>query len=205
MERASSSSTPTPRIERRIIEKNRRNLLQNLYSKLHSLLPNHASKEALPLPDQLDEAMEYIKSLKTNLEKMKEMKKSLMPPKRSHSNCITSAVQAITESPLVEVHEMGKNMDVILLTGLESYSRFCGIIHLLHEDGVEVVNSNFSIYGNSTLQVRKADNHNFEATEMSRKLKEFICGTCSSDVKQQLRLWDYEIDYDNWSWEIINS
>ncbi|KAL2483247.1 basic helix-loop-helix (bHLH) DNA-binding superfamily protein [Forsythia ovata] len=161
-------------------------------------------QEALPLPDQLDEAMEYIKSLKTKLEKMEEMKESLMPPKRSHS-CITSAVRASTESPLVEVHEMGTNMDVILLTGLENYSRFCGIIHLLHEDGVEVVNSNFSTYGNSTLQVGKADNHNFEATKMSRKLKEFICGTCSSDVEQQLHLWDYEIDYDNRSLEIINS
>ncbi|KAK9267898.1 hypothetical protein L1049_010335 [Liquidambar formosana] len=39
--------------------------------------------EATSLPDQLDEAAKYIKSLQTNLEKMKEKKDSLMGVERS--------------------------------------------------------------------------------------------------------------------------
>ncbi|KAL2547802.1 transcription factor bHLH [Forsythia ovata] len=107
----------------------------------------------MPLLDQIDEVVAYIKSLKMKLEKMKEKKESLMPRKRSHS-CITSKIQANTESPppLVEVQDMGPNMDVILVSGLDDSSKFYSILHFLHQDGIEVVNANFSLHGNSTIQ-----------------------------------------------------
>ncbi|KAL2547801.1 basic helix-loop-helix (bHLH) DNA-binding superfamily protein [Forsythia ovata] len=154
MSRLCSSSTRVPKVERKIAEKNRRDRMKILYSNLLSLLPNHGSKQAMPLLDQIDEVVAYIKSLKMKLEKMKEKKESLMQRKRSHS-CITSKIQANTKSPapLVEVQDMGPNMDVILVSGLDDSSKFYSILHFLHQDGIEVVNANFSLHGNSTIQI----------------------------------------------------
>ncbi|KAF5732561.1 Basic helix-loop-helix DNA-binding superfamily protein putative isoform 3 [Tripterygium wilfordii] len=55
MSRPSSSSSST-KIERKVIEKNRRLHMKTLFSDLNSLLPSTAtSKEALSLPDQIGE------------------------------------------------------------------------------------------------------------------------------------------------------
>lgn len=108
----------------------------------------------MPLPNQVGEVVTYIESLKMKVEKMKEKKQSLFPRKRSQS-CTTSEFQGITKSspPLVEVHDMGPNMDVILVSGLDDLSKFYSILHLLQEDGIEVANANFSVHGNSTIQI----------------------------------------------------
>ncbi|CAA3006023.1 transcription factor bHLH162-like [Olea europaea subsp. europaea] len=164
---------------------------------MHAAMPTiFVIKRAMPLPDQIDEAVAYIESLKTKVEKMKEKKESLMPRKRSHS-CITSEIQASTKSsqPLVEVHDMGPNMDVILVSGLDDLAKFYSILHLLREDGIEVLNSNFSIHGNSSFHILhdKAGKSRmgFEATTMSRRLKDLICGSTCSEVESNLDLWDY--------------
>ncbi|KAL2547798.1 uncharacterized protein Fot_09328 [Forsythia ovata] len=199
--KSSSSSTRAPRIERKIVEKNRRNQMKTLYSNLLCVLPDHASKEEKPLPDQIDEAVTYIESLKMKLEKMKEKKEFLMPRKRSHS-CITSEIQANTKfpPPLVEVQDMGPNTDVILVSGLDDLSKFYSILHLLHQDGIEVVNANFSIHGNSTIEILhdKAGKSRmgFGATTISRKLKDLMCGSTCSEVESNLDLWDSEIQSD---------
>lgn len=109
----------------------------------------------MPLPDQIDEVVTYIESLKMKLEKMKEKRVSLLPRKISNSCIITNEIQANTQSPppLVEVQDMGPNMDVILVTGLDHFSMFYNILHLLHEDSIEVVNATFSVHGNSSFQI----------------------------------------------------
>ncbi|KAL2476814.1 basic helix-loop-helix (bHLH) DNA-binding superfamily protein [Forsythia ovata] len=197
MSRLCSSSTRVPKVERKIAEKNRRDRMKILYSNLLSLLPNHGSKQAMPLLDQIDEVVAYIKSLKMKLEKMKEKKESLMPRKRSHS-CITSKIQANTKSPapLVEVQDMGPNMDVILVSGLDDSSKFYSILHFLHQDGIEVVNANFSLHGNSTIQILHdkigKSILGFGGTVMSRRLKDLICGSTCTEVESNLDLWDFQ-------------
>uniref|UniRef100_A0A803QJG2 BHLH domain-containing protein n=1 Tax=Cannabis sativa TaxID=3483 RepID=A0A803QJG2_CANSA len=52
-----SQSSSVTKIERKIVEKNRRNHMKVLFSKLNSLLPPQNSREALTLPDQVDEAI----------------------------------------------------------------------------------------------------------------------------------------------------
>ncbi|CAI9759929.1 unnamed protein product [Fraxinus pennsylvanica] len=134
------SSGRVPKIERKIAEKSRRDRMKILYTNLHCLLPNHGSKKAMSLLDQINEVVTYIESLKMKVEEMKEKKKYLLQRKRSHS-CITSEIQANTKSspPLVEIHDMGPNMDVIFVVGLDDLSKFYKILHLLHEDSIEVV------------------------------------------------------------------
>ncbi|OIS99204.1 PREDICTED: uncharacterized protein LOC109230882 [Nicotiana attenuata] len=151
-------SNSAPKLERKYVEKNRRNNMKNLYNQLYSLLPNHASKETLALPDQLDAATNYIKSLETKLEKNKTYLEKLRIScrKRPRSfNATDSEPSSSTELliPQIEFHEMSPTMFVVLITGLDNLATFYNIIWLLHEEGVEVVYSNFSLNGNSTLQI----------------------------------------------------
>ncbi|KAL2547799.1 basic helix-loop-helix (bHLH) DNA-binding superfamily protein [Forsythia ovata] len=198
--RSSSSSTRPPKIERKFIEKDRRNRMKILYRNLLSLIPDHGSKQSMPLPDQIDEAVAYIESLKMKMEKMKEKKESLMPS----NSCITSEIQANKKSPpppLVEVQDMGPNMDVILVSGLDDLSKFYSILRLLHQEGIEVANANFSIHGNSTIHILhdkvEKSRMGFGAATMSRKLKDLICGSTCSEVESNLDLWESEIQSDN--------
>ncbi|CAL5406516.1 unnamed protein product [Camellia sinensis] len=198
------TSSSTPKIERRIIEKNRRNHMKSLYSKLYSLLPNHdPSKEAVPLPDRLEEAEKYIKSLQMRLEKYKEKKETLLGRKRSHS-CITDFKQAL-KSPQIEIREMGPAVNVVLISGQEDKFIFHEIIRLIHEEGAEVVNASFSVVGNSIRHVIHAKigelAPKFEAARVSNRLREFVNGSIS-DVESQSESLEFEIQPDMWEFEI---
>ncbi|XP_073061137.1 transcription factor bHLH162-like [Primulina eburnea] len=197
-----------PKIERKVIEKNRRNLLKILYSHLFSLLPtNHTSREALPLPDQIDEAVKYIESMKSKLENMRRKKESLLRRAnlRTPELSLTSDHQP-TSTRLVEVQDMGPNMDVILASGLADYSMFLAIIHnLLHRDGVEVANANFSVHGSSTIHVHRdkiqKSNSSYGGATTSGGLKELIGGSSSSEVvESQLNVCDYGIESNLWEY-----
>ncbi|CAA3009914.1 transcription factor bHLH162-like [Olea europaea subsp. europaea] len=197
-----TSSTRVPKIERKIAEKNRRDRTKILYSNLLCLLPNHGSKKAMPLLDQIDEAITYIESLKIKVEEMKKKNKYLLQRKRSHS-CITSEIQANNTEfspPLVEIHDMGPTMDVIFVIGLDDLSKFRNILHLLHEESIEVVNANFSMHGHSTFQILYNEigksRLEFGATTMSKRLNDLICGSMCRQVESNFDIWDYEIQSD---------
>ncbi|CAL5406546.1 unnamed protein product [Camellia sinensis] len=201
---SSHYTSSTPKIERRIIEKNRRNHMKSLYSKLYSLLPNHdPSKEAVPLPDRLEEAEKYIKSLQMRLEKYKEKKETLLGRKKSHS-CITDFKQAL-KSPQIEIREMGPAVNVVLISGQENKFIFHEIIRLIHEEGAEVVNASFSVIGKSIHHVVHAKigefAPKFEAARVSNRLREFANGSIS-DVESQSESLEFGIQPNMWDFEI---
>ncbi|KAK4723580.1 hypothetical protein R3W88_026359 [Solanum pinnatisectum] len=213
MERRMKSKLPPagPKMERKYVEKNRRNYMKNLYNQLHSLLPTtHAStsKETMTVPNQIDAAVNYIENLKINLEKNKkqleELKMGLM---RAQSfNPTNDPGPTIKSTPQIEFHEMGPNMVVVLITSLNNIATINNIIRLCHEEGVEVMSTSFQLNGNSTLQIshetKKMININsrmeFKATTLYDKMKELIYGaTCSNDMEcSQIHLWDYIIEFD---------
>ncbi|GFZ05657.1 hypothetical protein Acr_17g0012290 [Actinidia rufa] len=204
MARCQSSSTP--KIERRLVEKNRRNHMKTLYSKLYFLLPNHASKEASPLPDQIDEVVNYIISLQTKLKKSKEKKETLSGTrKRSHA-CINESIPSLS-SPKIEIHEMGHALNVTLVTEHDDKFIFHEIIRLIHEEGAEVLSANFSVVGNSIFHTVHAKAGEFMPdfilTRVSNRLKEFVNGSIS-DEEGSLpeELWGFEIQPDLWDLEI---
>ncbi|XP_047261543.1 transcription factor bHLH162-like [Capsicum annuum] len=109
-----------PKLERKDVEKNRRNHMKNLYIQLHSMLPTHAStskKTTMTVPDQIDAAVNYIESLAMNLEKSKKHLEELkLGLKRAHSLNATNVPGSSTESTAkIEFHEMGPNMVVVLI------------------------------------------------------------------------------------------
>ncbi|XP_021635027.2 transcription factor bHLH162 isoform X2 [Hevea brasiliensis] len=133
------------RTYKKTIERNRRNQMKALYSKLNSLVRHQSSRESVSLPDQLDEAANYIKKLQTNLEKMKEKKDSLMGTHERPNASMSSGTAMLIRSPQIEVHEVGSALDVSLITGLDSQLMFNEAIRVLHEEGAEIVNASFAV------------------------------------------------------------
>ncbi|XP_027348195.1 transcription factor bHLH162-like [Abrus precatorius] len=199
------SQPSSTKVERRLVEKNRRNQMKILYSKLYSLLPSYNPKEALPLPDQVDEAINYIKSLEARVKMAKEKKESLQGRKRSRGDISSSAFAAagFAKSPQLEIHEMGSSLEVVLTCGLDNQFIFYEIIRMLHEEKIEVRSANSSLAGDSVLHVVHAEIPQsflqFGATKVSERLKRFVNGS-SSDVEIQPELWDFEYGTDDmWS------
>ncbi|XP_011027821.1 PREDICTED: transcription factor bHLH36-like isoform X2 [Populus euphratica] len=136
------------RTDRKLIERNRRNQMKELYSQLNSLVPHQSSREpVLSVPDQLDEAASYIKRLQTNLEKLKEKKDSLMGMEKADytSKNSGSGTTACLRSPQIKVIEMGSTLEVVLMNGLDSRFMFNEIIRVLHEEGAEIINASLSV------------------------------------------------------------
>ncbi|PHU04287.1 hypothetical protein BC332_25109 [Capsicum chinense] len=194
-----------PKLERKYVEKNRRNHMKNLCNQLHSMLPTHPSTSkgtTTAVPDQIDAAVNYIESLKMNLEKNKKHLEELkMGPKKAQSSNATNEPGPSSKSPpQIEFHEMGPNMVVVLITSLDNIATFNKIIRLCHEEGVEVVSTNFKLNGNSTLQIsheskvhiNKSSTIEFKETTLCTKMKELIYGpSCNNDMES---LWDYIIE-----------
>ncbi|XP_060211443.1 transcription factor bHLH162-like [Lycium barbarum] len=162
-------------------------------------------QEAMALPDQVDAAITYIKSLEIKLEKNKMQLEKLRTSKKRPNLCMAIHDPNPTTklSPQIEVHEMSPTMDVILMTGLDNLTMFYNIIRLLHEEGFKVVNANFSLEGNSTMQIlhenKIIENSTMEsrATTVYSRLKELLYGSSSPTdddiIETLLRLWDDDI------------
>lgn len=109
------------------------------------------------LPDQIDASITYIKNLEIKLEKSKMQLEKLRTKKRSNLLCManhdTNPSISKLSSPQIEVQEMSPTMDLILISGLDNLVMFYNIIRLFHEENFEVINSNFSLDGNSMMQI----------------------------------------------------
>ncbi|XP_022764106.1 transcription factor bHLH162-like [Durio zibethinus] len=199
MKRSRCSSA---KVERKIIEKNRRNHTKNLFSILNSLLPHHDSKEPLSLPDQIDEAVNYIKCLQTRLKESSEKKESLMGRRRSY-RCIAAETMASLRSPEIRINEKGSAMEVVMMTGPDGQFMFYEIIRILHEEGAEVLHANFSVVGNTVFHVVHAEIGEFGAAKiLKEKLNKFVNGS-SSEQELRQELWDDEIHPDMWDFPIM--
>ncbi|KAK7257428.1 hypothetical protein RIF29_31407 [Crotalaria pallida] len=196
----SSSST---KLERRLIEKNRRNQMKILYSKLNSLLPNSNPKEVLPLPDQVDEAINYIKSLEAKVKMAQEKKERLTGTRKKRSSSTTfeangSSISA--KSPQLEIQEVGSSLQVVLTCGLDSQFIFHEIIRIMEEESIEVKSASYSLAEDSMHHVLHAEipqtSLQFGATKVSERLKMFVNGS-SSDMEIPKELWDYEFSTDD--------
>ncbi|XP_047309976.1 transcription factor bHLH162-like [Impatiens glandulifera] len=138
-----SSST----LDRKIIERNRRNQMKILYSQLNSLISQQSSsyKNTMALTDQLDEATKYIKMMQTNIEELKKKRDNLMGVNNNNNSSSSSRAVEVRSPPQIEIRDLGSALDVTLTTGLDYHFMFNEIIRVIHEEGLEVVNASFSV------------------------------------------------------------
>ena len=105
-------------------------------------------QEVVPLPDQIDEVINYIRSLQAKIEKSKEKKETLLGSRKRSRAFISESIPSL-KSPKIEIREMGHALNVTLVTGYDDKFLFHEIIRLIQEEGAEVLNANFSVVGNS--------------------------------------------------------
>ena len=120
-------------------------------------------QEALPLPDQIDEAINYIKSLEEKVKIARERKESLVSRKRSHTGSSSSAFETKGKcliSPQIEIRETGSSLEIVLISRLDNQFIFYEIIRILQEENIEVVSANSSLSGDSIFHVVHAQVNN---------------------------------------------
>lgn len=103
------------------------------------------------LPDQLDEAARYIKTLQMKSEKMREKKEALMLIEDQRANNASSSgeAMAVFRPPQIDIREVGSALEVVLVTGLDQHKFiFNETIRILHGEGAEVVNATYSVAEN---------------------------------------------------------
>ncbi|KAM0957256.1 hypothetical protein FF1_025436 [Malus domestica] len=206
-----ASQSSSTKVERRVVEKNRRNHLKLLYSKLYSLLPNQNPKEPPSLNEQTDEAINYIKSKESKLQKAKEKKESLMGTrKRSNATAFVNVesmepktlnIESVrsTKAPQIQIHETGSTVEVVLTSGLENHQFiFYQIIRILDEEQADIVHASFSTLGDTVFHVVRAEMDNsmldFGAARITEKLNTFVNGSTSDQELRQDCFWDCEFE-----------
>ncbi|XP_048132468.1 transcription factor bHLH162-like isoform X6 [Rhodamnia argentea] len=147
MERKPCSSRP----DRKTTERNRRNQMKGLLSRLHSLVPQQSSRESkLTLPDQLCEAANYIKNLQVKVEKMREHKEGLLEIEKINTT-MNNGLMIGFKSPEIRIWKNGSILEVVLVTGLDGQFIFNKSVRVIHEEGADIVNASFSDVGDAML------------------------------------------------------
>ncbi|CAK9327428.1 unnamed protein product [Citrullus colocynthis] len=139
---------PSSQTDRKLIERNRRKEMKALFSALNSLLPHQRSKEASKtVPDQLEEAKNYIKELQNNIEKLKEKKEKIIEM-LEEDGIRRRCKDEIKPKLLVQVkaHQVGSSVELLLTTGSDYHFILQQILRLLRDNGAEVVNLNQSMF-----------------------------------------------------------
>uniref|UniRef100_A0A803LPZ4 BHLH domain-containing protein n=2 Tax=Chenopodium quinoa TaxID=63459 RepID=A0A803LPZ4_CHEQI len=165
----SAKSSSTKR-DRKTVEKERRNTLKILYSELNSLLPRNDASSPKAIPDQIDDATNFIKQLQTNIENLKQTKDRRVSSSRTSYYSKNSPVQ-------IEVRVNGSALVVTLVTGLECQFVFTEAIRIFHEENAEVVNANYCVTGNIVLHTIHAQIGEAATTDtvarITERLKKF--------------------------------
>ncbi|KAM3251593.1 hypothetical protein T459_05661 [Capsicum annuum] len=184
-----SSSLSCKTADRKTIEKNRRSQMKDLYMKLNSLVHHDQhSKEFSSLPDQLEEAANYIKKLQIDLEKMRQKKEGLTAASTvnsrsmSNNNAGRTIIERTLPLPHIEIHIVDSALEVLLITGSDYHYMFNDIIRMLHEDGVQVINASYTAVGDSiyhSIHSKVGESATYlsgygNAARISEKLKQFV-------------------------------
>ncbi|XP_021861661.2 LOW QUALITY PROTEIN: transcription factor bHLH162-like [Spinacia oleracea] len=130
------------------MEKDRRNQMKNLYSELNSLVPQDPSSFPRAIPDQIDDATNYIRQLQDNIKNLSMTRDELQGSAGGYN---ANRGSYSTNSPVqIEVTENGNalELEVTVLTGLECQFVFTEALRILHEENAEVVNVNYSVAEN---------------------------------------------------------
>ncbi|XP_062170070.1 transcription factor bHLH162-like [Alnus glutinosa] len=145
-----NSSGEASKVDRKMVERNRRIQMKDLCFKLGSLIPPHyikPSKEMLSQLDQLDYAASYIKQLREKIEKLEGRKEQAKAMSLGSNNDMIDTVKNGSKLPIIDLRDMGSSIEVILITGVQKNFLLSEVISILQEEGADVVSSSFSSMG----------------------------------------------------------
>ncbi|EES04798.1 hypothetical protein BDA96_04G108900 [Sorghum bicolor] len=145
--------------DRKTVERNRRNQMNALYSRLDSLVRAGSSPSssaaaavqrgppAMTRPDRLEEAAAYIRQTTERVERLKERKRELLTSARASSSQGSGSGSGAAAE--VEVQHLGSGLHAILVTGAppSEGASFHRAVRAVEEAGGEVQNAHFSVVG----------------------------------------------------------
>ncbi|KAF7851192.1 hypothetical protein BT93_L4338 [Corymbia citriodora subsp. variegata] len=172
MESKPSSSRP----DRKTTERNRRNQMKALFSKLHSLVPTQSPREStLSQPDQLGQAANYIKNLQLKVEKMREQKERLLDIEKI-STSMKNGQMIGFKLPEIRIQKTGPILEVVLVTGLDGQFMFNETVRVVHEEGADIINASFSHVGDAMLHTihAKVEDSDSSDERVSQRLQKIV-------------------------------
>uniref|UniRef100_A0A7N2RBK1 BHLH domain-containing protein n=2 Tax=Quercus lobata TaxID=97700 RepID=A0A7N2RBK1_QUELO len=174
-----SSSSEKSKLDRKMVEKNRRMRMKSLCFKLSSLIPaNHfrGTRDIISQQDQLDYAASYITQLKENIEKLKIRKEQAVGLENGSNTMDTMMFGS--RLPVFDLRDFGSSIEVIVVSGLQKSFMVYEIISILEEEGAEVVSASFSTVGDKVFHTVhaqvKISRVGVETTRVCQRLQELI-------------------------------
>ncbi|KAK7849632.1 transcription factor bhlh162 [Quercus suber] len=166
-----SSSSEKSKLDRKMVEKNRRMQMKSLCLKLSSLIPANHSRAT-----RLDFAVTYITQLKENIEKLKIRKEQAMELENGSNTMDTTMFGS--RLPVFDLKDLGSSIEVIVISGLQKSFMVYEIISILEEEGAEVVSASFSTVGDKVFHTVhaqvKISRVGVETTRVCQRLQELI-------------------------------
>ncbi|KAM0927409.1 hypothetical protein ACQ4PT_002860 [Festuca glaucescens] len=162
-----TTSTTAAMVERKEVERERRQLMKQLCAKLASLVPkeNFSSTDAMTQLSCLDEAAKYIKKLKERVDELRQRRSSVQAIDAVRGfGCVSMPTTTTTMSGgagsstfraekgasemvvVVRQHD-DSSMDVVLICNADRPVKLNEVITILEEEGAEIVNANHSVAG----------------------------------------------------------
>ncbi|XP_043725465.1 transcription factor bHLH162-like [Telopea speciosissima] len=176
-----SCSTSSSKLDRKIIERNRRLQMKGLSFKLASLIPRNynSTKEISSQQDRLEQAASYIKELRQRVESLQERKKQAMEICGINNGIKETMRVGSNLVPVFGLRDMGNNsLEITLITGLNNNFMFSEVISILTEEGAEVVNASFSVVGEKVFHTihsqATSSRVGVDTTSLCQRLKEFV-------------------------------
>ncbi|KAK9995790.1 hypothetical protein SO802_020476 [Lithocarpus litseifolius] len=174
-----SISSEKSKLDRKMVEKNRRMQMKSLCFKLSSLIPaSHfrGTRDIISQQDQLDYAASYITQLKENIEKLKIRKEQAMGFENGSNTMDTMMFGS--RLPVFDLRDLGSSIEVIVISGLQKSFMVYEIISILEEEGAEVVSASFSTVGDKVFHTVhaqvKISRVGVETTRVCQRLQELI-------------------------------
>ncbi|KAG5536851.1 hypothetical protein RHGRI_024326 [Rhododendron griersonianum] len=169
------------KLDRKIVERNRRIHMKDLCFKLTSLIPSHhlnSSQDMQSRQHQLDEAGTYIKLLEKRVEELKARRAGLaMGNHDGMDNDNNTSIRI--ELPVVELREyLGSSLEVVLITGLNKNFAISEAIGVIEDEGAQVVSASFSAVGDKVFHTLHAQvkvcRVGVDTAKVCQRLKELV-------------------------------
>ncbi|KAI3684529.1 hypothetical protein L6452_33753 [Arctium lappa] len=148
------------KLERKTIEKNRRNHMKDLCYKLTSLVPSLFSQpyKCFTQDTVFDQSIAYIKQLQKRVEQLKEKRDETSRMidnggrnNPSHHDQPHVSYDRVRRRPVVEIKELDGGLQVFLTSNLERNFTFSEVIRIVEDGGAEVVKGGYTTVGEKVI------------------------------------------------------
>ncbi|TYH78341.1 hypothetical protein ES332_D04G219800v1 [Gossypium tomentosum] len=158
------------RISRCLVERERRKHMKCLFTKLSSLLPIQQTK--MSVPEMVDQATAYVKELQGRLEQHKGTKVQL------ERTCEMRKRKRMIR-PVLNVRDLGYNLEMNLITGLNVEFALSDFINILQEEGADILSATCHHAGDKAIYTILCQaiypRIGIETSSVHERLKSLIC------------------------------